>query len=121
MRTNRTKVFSITCIIRTRSGESMAREFAKTFYQSDAWVACRRAYLAKVGGMCERCAAKGLAVPAEIVHHKVPLDAHNIRRPDVALNFDNLMALCRDCHGAVHRPDKRWKVTADGHVIAAPL
>lgn len=98
----------------------MARDFASTFYQSDAWVRCRKGYLAKVGGLCERCAAKGLVVPAEIVHHKTPLTALNIHRPEIALNYDNLMALCRDCHGAVHRPEKRWKVTADGHVVPAP-
>lgn len=98
----------------------MAQAFADGFYTSDQWAACRRSYLQKVGGLCERCLERGRIRSAEIVHHKVHLTALNIHRPDVTLNHDNLMALCRECHGAVHRPDKRWTVDKFGHVIARP-
>ena len=58
------------------------------FYKTAAWVNCRKAYLAKVGGLCERCLAKGLIVPAEIIHHKIRLNENNITDPSVTLNFE---------------------------------
>ena len=99
----------------------MARDFASTFYQSEDWIACRRSYMRKVGGLCERCLARGQYRAADIVHHKTPLSPQNIHQPQVTLNHDNLMALCRDCHAAVHRTPKRWRVTPDGHIVATPL
>ena len=78
------------------------KEFAKDFYRSKAWQHCRQTYLKKVGGICERCLKKGLYVPAEIVHHKVYLDESNIHNESVTLNFENLEALCRNCHAEEH-------------------
>ena len=86
------------------------------FYKTTAWVNCRKGYLAKVGGLCERCLAKGLIVPAEIIHHKIHLTEENITDPSVALNFDNLEALCRVCHGEAHGRPKRYTIAADGSV-----
>ena len=86
------------------------------FYKTAAWVNCRKAYLAKVGGLCERCLAKGLIVPAEIIHHKIRLNENNITDPSVTLNFDNLEALCRLCHGEEHGRPKRYTIAADGSV-----
>ena len=78
------------------------REFAKPFYRSQAWKITRKAYLHSVGGLCERCLSKGLIVPAELVHHKVPLSPDNIDDEHITLNWDNLQALCRACHADVH-------------------
>lgn len=47
--------------------------------------------------ICERCGA-----PAAIVHHVRHLNPHNVNDPDVALNPDNLQALCLACHNAEH-------------------
>jgi len=59
-------------------------------------------------------------VPGEIVHHKIHLTPENIHDPKIALNFDNLQLLCRDCHGKIHaKHQKRYKVDALGRV--APL
>ena len=80
----------------------MAKAIASKFYKSKAWQNCRAAYLAKQGGLCERCLAKGLLVPAEIVHHKEHLTENNYQDPDLALSFDNLEALCFSCHNAEH-------------------
>lgn len=90
------------------------------FYKTAAWVNCRKAYLAKVGGLCERCLAKGLIVPAEIIHHKIRLNENNITDPSVSLNFDNLEALCRLCHGEEHGRPKRYTIAADGSVESRP-
>ena len=90
------------------------------FYKTAAWVSCRKAYLASVGGLCERCLAKGLIVPAEIIHHKIHLNENNINDPSVSLNFDNLEAVCRSCHGELHGKRKRYTIAADGRVEGRP-
>lgn len=95
----------------------MAREFAGKFYGSAAWQNVRDNYVKAAGGLCERCYAKGKIVPGEIVHHKVHLEPENINDPEIALSFDNLELLCRDCHGQEHaKRKKRFKVDALGRV-----
>ena len=79
------------------------REFAVPLYKSVAWQKCRAAYASSVGGLCERCLAKGLIVPGEIVHHKVYLSPDNINDPNITLNWENLELLCRDCHADEHQ------------------
>lgn len=73
-----------------------------------------------VGGLCERCLAKGLIVPAEIVHHKIYLTPLNINDPSITTNFDNLEALCRKCHGEEHGNVKRYDIGADGKIFSRP-
>lgn len=81
----------------------MAKEYAKSFYHSKEWQACREAYVQKRikedGGRCERCGA----VIGHEVHHIEPITLATITDPRVTLNHDNLQLLCRDCHFAVHR------------------
>lgn len=76
----------------------MAKEWAKPFYNSHAWAACREAYIKKRisidGGMCEVCHN----YPGYIVHHKVILTKQNIDDVNVTLNHDNLMYECKACH-----------------------
>lgn len=72
-----------------------------------------------VNHLCERCLQNGLVVPAEIVHHKIELTPININNPDITLNFNNLEAVCRECHADIHnRREKRFKIMEDGRVIA---
>ena len=93
------------------------KDFARSFYKSKRWQATREAYLRSVGGLCERCLKKGLYRPAVIVHHKVYITADNIHTPEVTLNWDNLEAVCRDCHEDEHRgDDRRYKVDDMGRV-----
>lgn len=78
----------------------MAKEWAKAFYNSKAWIRCRTSYIAKRitidGGMCEEC-HKNLGY---IVHHKIMLTPENISNPDVALNHRYMEYVCKDCHDA---------------------
>jgi len=91
-------------------------EFADAFYKSWKWKKCRAGYLVDAGGLCERCAARGLIVPAEQVHHKIKLTPENINNPAISLNWDNLEALCMDCHQAEHK-QKRWRCDPEsGHI-----
>ena len=95
----------------------MSRGIQAQFYKTKLWQNCRDEYLKSVGGLCEECKKKGLIVPAEIVHHKIHLNAVNVSDPTISLNPDNLEALCRKCHGDEHGTPKRFDVLADGSVV----
>ena len=45
---------------------------------------------------------RGIYKPAKEVHHIEELTPENIYRPEISLNFDNLVALCKECHKARH-------------------
>lgn len=94
----------------------MAQEFAKDFYNSRAWKDCRRSYAQSKHNLCERCLASGIYKPGEIVHHKIHLTPATIMDPSVALCWDNLQLLCRDCHALVHKPEKRYTLDELGRV-----
>lgn len=88
----------------------MKEKFAYQFYISNEWRKCRAAYLRKEP-LCERCGK-----PATQVHHKQRLTRESIKDPSIALNFDNLEALCDDCHRLEHHP-VRWRCDEMGHVL----
>ena len=95
----------------------MRYEGQEAFYKSHTWYRVRDAYKKQAKGLCERCLAKGRITPGEMVHHKIPLDAEKIKDPNLALSFDNLELLCRDCHAAEHsKKDRRFKVDEYGRV-----
>ena len=95
------------------------KDFAKDFYQSQAWKHTRAAYTKAVGGLCERCKAKGLIVPGAIVHHQIYLTPQNIGNTDITLDWNNLELVCRNCHAQEHMgTDKRYQVDEWGRVTA---
>lgn len=97
----------------------MAKEYAKAFYSSKAWQDVRNHYAARRHHLCENCMAKNIYRPGEIVHHKEQITPANIERPEVTLNEDNLLLLCRECHEAVHRKQaKRYVIGENGEVMA---
>jgi len=77
------------------------KEGALEFYGSRKWKKCRRNYLS-LHPVCERCDKLGIVKRAEIVHHKIYLDEQSYKVPEISLNYDNLEALCFDCHYAEH-------------------
>ena len=85
----------------------MAKAFAKQFYSSKAWQDCRNEYAKSKHHLCENCLAKGIYRPGEIVHHKIHIDPVTIEKPEVALNFDNLELLCRQCHYKEHPKENK--------------
>lgn len=92
------------------------RSIPQEFYRSREWKLCRESYLQQ-HSLCELCLAKGIIVPAEIVHHVVHLNENNYKNPEVALNFDNLQAVCLSCHNGIHFRDnspKRWEFNSEG-------
>lgn len=87
----------------------MAKEYAKSFYNSSAWKKCKDSYIKSVYGLCERCGK-----PGYIVHHKKHLTPDNIHDADIALNHDNLEYLCLDCHNIEHKIKKDKSYTKRG-------
>ncbi|MBR2664833.1 MAG: HNH endonuclease [Clostridia bacterium] len=77
------------------------------FYHTAAWKRARAAALRRDQGMCRDCMDRFLAGygvkprRAELVHHVIPLE----ERPDLALDLDNLLSLCSECHNRRH-PEK---------------
>ena len=67
------------------------------FYNSKEWRKVSAAYMSSKLYICERCGK-----PAQICHHKQYLNAQNVQDPNIALNPENLEALCIDCHNAEH-------------------
>lgn len=87
----------------------MAKAFARKFYSSKAWQDCRNEYAKRRAYLCENCLRRGIYKPGEIVHHKIEIDPITIEIPEIALNFDNLELLCRECHAAEHElSGGRW-------------
>ena len=90
------------------------------FYKTFKWKKCREGYMKHARGLCEECLKKGLIVPAEIVHHKIPLNADNMNDPSIALSWDNLEAVCRLHHAEIHegqnRKPRRYNVDMFGRV-----
>lgn len=103
--------------------------FAHAFYHSRSWQDVRAFVLDRSHGLCERCLEKGEIVPADVVHHVVPLSETNMNDPSISLNPDKLMALCDECHAEVHgmlgigalngmaKPAPRVSFDKDGNVI----
>ena len=107
-------------MVKIMSMRTEAPEQQRAFYKSKAWQRCRSAYIASVGGLCERCLARGYFVPGYIVHHKEYIDTNNITDPSVLFSFENLEYLCEKCHNQEHFGEKkRYVIRADGSVVAA--
>ncbi|MEK4884886.1 HNH endonuclease signature motif containing protein [Bacillus sp. FSL W8-0223] len=71
-------------------------KYAK-FYASKEWRDLRNAYIS-AHPLCERCLVNGIVKQAKIVHHKIEVrDDWNKR-----LDYDNLQAVCRECHNGIH-------------------
>ena len=87
----------------------MSKPFARKFYSSKAWQDCRNEYAKRKHYLCEDCLRKGIYKPGVIVHHKIEIDPITIEKPEIALSFDNLELLCRECHARRHEiAGGRW-------------
>ena len=95
------------------------KDYAEKFYKSKTWQKTRTAYVSYRRGLCDRCLARGMYVPGEIVHHKVHITPQNITDPTVTLNFDNLELVCRNCHAELHsnKEGARFTLDREGRVV----
>lgn len=99
----------------------MAREFSRKFYNSKEWIRIRDLAFSRDNGLCQKCLKeKGELIPGDEVHHKIWLRPTNINNPNITLNIDNLVTLCRDCHMSIHkksRKEKRKNIVMNGMYI----
>lgn len=68
------------------------------FYNSREWRDLRNYKFAMADGLCELCRKKGKVKAAREIHHIVPIEIDYSKR----LEYDNLIALCKDCHDSFH-------------------
>lgn len=66
---------------------------AQRFRSSRRYHKFRKRVMKREGGICQECGKSATAV-----HHIIPLDI----APELALDDDNGMALCLDCHRGKH-------------------
>lgn len=107
------------CIVRHGVGVGIMKEFAAKLYKSRQWQKTREAYAKSVGYLCEDCLKKGLYKPGEIVHHRTHLTPENITDPRIALDWNNLRLVCRDCHASIHKSKGKFNYYFDenGNVL----
>lgn len=105
----------------------MAKEWAKTFYNSVLWKQVREAVLKRDRYMCQSYGCHNIA---EEVHHKIELTPENINDPSITVNMDNLISLCSTCHKAITKAEhKKQKASSilpeiifdgNGYPVIAP-
>lgn len=98
-------------------GENM-RSIDESFYKTRTWRRVQANYMRQAHFFCERCKKKGLMVPAKIVHHKDYLTKADLKNPEKLYSFENLEALCLDCHNAEHfKHERRYEIDKQGKLI----
>ena len=81
--------------------ETDMRKLRQQAYQNSTWRKLRDTYMHK-HPLCEECLKQGKVTPAEDIHHKKsPFKGGEINY-NLLLDPENLMALCKDCHGNLH-------------------
>lgn len=96
------------------------KEWARSFYFSKEWKTTQAAFLESKEYLCERCSTPSQPVLAKIAHHKTYLTKYNIHNPYISLSWDNLEALCQNCHNKEHHKAKskiNYHFDKDGNLI----
>ena len=89
----------------------MERSEKKTkFYNSKAWRKLAHCYTESKAWCCENCHNANIDYTQPLYkqlhcHHKIELTDENIDNPEISLNENNLILLCRACHNAAHGED----------------
>jgi 5-methylcytosine-specific restriction protein A len=73
------------------------KEYQK-IYNTPRWKKLRRLKLQN-NPICEKCWERGIVTPTEEIHHIVPF----IQDIEMAFDYDNLIALCVECHKEAHK------------------
>lgn len=75
----------------------MAKLWAIKFYHSKEWLKVRELVLIRDHYICRECGEA-----AYIVHHIIELNPDNINDPNITLNMNNLLSVCKNCHDEIH-------------------
>ena len=74
-----------------------------SFYNSPEWKKLRKQEWKDANGLCEMCLKNGIITEAREIHHIIPIEQDWNKR----FNYDNLIALCPQCHQNVHDRDSQ--------------
>ena len=77
------------------------RKLRMEAYNNTQWKKLRLNYL-KNNPLCECCLQDGKVTPATDVHHKKSPFKNGTINYQHLLDYDNLMSLCKNCHGNIH-------------------
>lgn len=94
----------------------MSYGIRRKFYNSKVWNNTRKAIWLKQNCLCSICGlpvyVDGISeyLPKEqrrtgIVHHKIHLDNNNVYDDSIALDENNLIGICKECHEKEHHQD----------------
>ena len=89
----------------------------QSFYKSRLWKETKKEIWYKQNCLCAICHkpvyVDGISnyIPREkrrtgIVHHKEHLTDINVYDDNIAINIDNLVGVCKDCHERLHHQDQ---------------
>ena len=94
-----------------RYNENEKRKIRIRFYNKKDWKLLREKKLS-IQPLCEQCQKKGIITVAEDVHHIKNFTIGNTEEEmlDMFLNINNLMSLCKKCHGEIHQKTKNNKI-----------
>lgn len=82
------------------------RKERQNIYQTARWKNLRKSYLME-HPLCEICLNNGITKFAVDVHHKDSfLNYRGLSRLDKAFDYNNLQALCKECHQLIHNKHK---------------
>ena len=81
--------------------QTASREVRMKAYNNTEWRRLRETYI-REHALCEICLSKGKVVPAEDVHHKQSPFQNGEVNNNLLLDYNNLQALCKECHGNIH-------------------
>jgi len=88
---------------RSRTTDTFKSKARHRFYAQRRWARLRAEKL-RQQPLCEMCLSRGRVTPAEDVHHKISFMSSDDAcvQHHLFYDFDNLMSLCKECHGAIH-------------------
>lgn len=92
-----------------RNENTASREMRRKAYNNTEWRKLRETYI-KEHPLCEDCLNEGKVVPAEDIHHiRSPFQNGECNKA-LLLDYNNLMALCKQCHNKRHNPNQAPKI-----------
>ena len=95
--------------INQRNEHTPNRELRHKYYNAPEWKKLRETYI-KEHPLCEDCLNEGKVVPAEDIHHiRSPFQNGECNKA-LLLDYNNLMALCKQCHNKRHNPNQAPKI-----------
>lgn len=83
----------------------------KYVYNTRLWRSIREGYIIS-HPLCEKCLERGKISPTEEVHHVIPISTADdvLKMKELGFDYNNLMALCKDCHHQIHNSNEHKKI-----------